>query len=424
MNAVRRAAEPVAAGIVGTVRWGRAHRLVLSGVALALTLVLGTAYILFGALRIDPGASQMTIRVNLPNSGGLLPGQDVTMRGVSIGRVSAVDLSEDGVVAVVRVDSQTRIPADTAVRVSGLSPAGEQYLDFRPDDDQGPYLANGAVVDADRTTTPPSIADVLASLEGTLDQIDPKDLEIIVNDLGVSPQGVEKLDSIVDGGIFMLSTLHTALPNTTSLLKSSKVMLATLGETAPAIRRMSADLRNVFTGVEKMEGGYRKLVDQGPGTLGAVDNLFADNSPTMVQLLGNLVTISKLSYLRVPALEAVWPDHRGSVLEAIGSTFRDGGTWGIVDVYERYVCDYDLPRKPPAIPDYPEPYLYTYCNDPDPAILVRGARNAPHPPGEEYLSGPPEGVDPTATADPTPRGPLSIPTPYGGPKVPLPPPPQ
>ncbi|WP_232715270.1 MlaD family protein [Gordonia metallireducens] len=421
---IRRAAEPVAAGLVGAVRWGRARRLILSGVALALTLVLGVAYLLFGALRINPGASQMTIRVNLLNSGGLLAGQDVTMRGVSIGRVSAVDLSESGVVAVVRVSTDTKIPADTAVRVSGLSPAGEQYLDFRPANGDGPYLTDNAVIDAKRTTTPTPIAEVLEGLQGTLDQINPEELEVVVKELGVSPQGVEKLDNIVNGGIFMLSTLHTALPNTTSLLKSSKVMLGTLGETAPKIRTMSADLRNVFTGVEKMDGGFRRLVDQGPATMAAVDTMFADNSPTMVQLLGNLVTISKLSYLRVPALEAIWPDHRGSVLEAIGSTFRDGGTWGIVDVYERYVCDYDLPRKPPAIPDYPMPYLYTYCNDPDPAILVRGARNAPHPAGEEYLSGPPPNVDPRATADPPPRGPLTIPTPYGGPKVPLPPPPQ
>ncbi|MCR8899282.1 MlaD family protein [Gordonia sp. GONU] len=421
---IRSAAEPVASGLVGVVRWGRARRLILSAIALALTLVLGVAYLLFGALRINPGASQMTIRVNLLNSGGLLAGQDVTMRGVSVGRVSAVDLSESGVVAVVRVSTDAKIPADTAVRVSGLSPAGEQYLDFRPANGDGPYLTDNAVIDAKRTTTPTPIAEVLESLQGTLDQINPEELEIIVKELGVSPQGVKKLDNIVNGGIFLLSTLHTALPNTTSLLKSSKVMLGTLGETAPRIRAMSADLRSVFTGVEKMDGGFRRLVDQGPATMGAVDALFADNSPTMVQLLGNLVTISKLSYLRVPALEAIWPDHRGSVLEAIGSTFRDGGTWGIVDVYERYVCDYDLPRKPPSIPDYPEPYLYTYCNDPDPAILVRGARNAPHPAGEEYLSGPPPNVDPRATADPPPRGPLSIPTPYGGPKVPLPPPPQ
>ncbi|MBD0862509.1 MCE family protein [Gordonia sp. zg691] len=421
---VRRAAEPVAAGIVGAVRWGRRRRLGLSAVALAVTLVVGVAYLLFGALRINPGASQISIRVNLLQSGGLLPGQDVTMRGVAIGKVDAVQLHESGVVALVRVSSEAKIPADTAVRVSGLSPAGEQYLDFRPVDSAGPYLTDDAVIDSRRTTTPTPIAEVLEALQGTLDQVNPEELSIIVQELGVSPQGVDKLDSIVNGGIFMLSTLHTALPNTTSLLKSSKVILGTLGETAPQIQAMSADLRNVFSGVARMDGGFRQLVEQGPSTLSAVDAMFTDNSPTMVALLGNLVTISKLSYLRVPALEAIFPDHRGSVLEAIGSTFRDGGTWGIVDVYGRYVCDYDLPRKPPAIPDYPEPYLYTYCNDPDPAILVRGARNAPHPPGQEYLSGPPPGVDPRATADPTPRGPLSIPTPYGGQQVPLPLPPQ
>ena len=74
-------------------------------------------------------------------------------------------------------------------------------------------------------------------------------------------------------------------------------------------------------------------------------------------------------------------------------------------------------NPPPSRPDYPEPYLYTYCDNPDPAVLVRGARNAPRPPGDD-TAGPPPGANPLATTDPTPSGPLTIPLPYGGPPLP------
>jgi hypothetical protein len=56
--------------------------------------------------------------------------------------------------------------------------------------------------------------------------------------------------------------------------------------------------------------------------------------------------------------------------------------------------------------------------NPDPSVLVRGARNAPRPPGDD-TAGPPPGYDPLARTDPTPVGPNTIPTPYGGPPLPL-----
>jgi len=83
--------------------------------------------------------------------------------------------------------------------------------------------------------------------------------------------------------------------------------------------------------------------------------------------------------------------------------------------------DYNLPRFPPSQADFPEPYRYTYCANPDPSVLVRGARNAPRPPGDD-TAGPPQGYDPVATTDPTPLGPNTIRTPYAGPVLPIEPP--
>jgi len=174
-------------------------------------------------------------------------------------------------------------------------------------------------------------------------------------------------------------------------------------------------------GISALDGGYRRLVGQTPGVLSAADNLFTDNSDTMVGLLANLVTVAQLSYVRVPALKALFPDYRGSALEAFISTMHDGGLWATADLYPRYTCDYGVPRHPPSAADYPEPFLNTYCRDDDPAVLIRGAKNAPRPPGDD-TAGPPPGANLGATADPTPRGRYTIPTPYGGPRLPIEPP--
>ena len=127
------------------------------------------------------------------------------------------------------------------------------------------------------------------------------------------------------------------------------------------------NLSQTFDGINKMRDGYRRLTDQTPGALASVDNLFTDNSDTMVQLLGSLATTSQLLYLRVPALNALFPDYRTSVLDALGSVMHDNGLWATGDIYPRYACDYGTPRRPPSSADYPEPFMYTYCRDDDPA---------------------------------------------------------
>lgn len=416
-------------GITAALRRGFAfyqqRRLGISALALLTMLVVGVTYVLFGTLQLNPLRGETLVRVQLAETGGLLPGQDVTLRGVPVGRVRDIELSDDGVVAVIALRHDARVPLDSDVRVSALSAVGEQYLDFHANTNAGPYLEDGSEVARDRTSTPVSLGTLLGNLDGSLSQIEPDKLTTVLEELRVGPQGPQKLAAILDGGAFMVSTLDSVLPQTVSLLNSSRVVLPTLHDVSPGLAATSADLSSILGGVEAMDGGYRRLLDNAPAAMTGLDNVIADNSPTMVQLLGNLLTISQVMYLRVPALqELFFPVYRdGSALEALGSTFRDGGVWGAVSLYQRYSCDYNLPKAPQGMLDHSEPYLYTYCPNPDPRYLVRGARNAPRPPGDD-TAGPPPGADPLRRADPTPQGPLTIPLPYGGPELPLPPPPS
>ncbi|MFI6773211.1 MlaD family protein [Nocardia sp. NPDC050412] len=410
--------EPPARALVYTARQISRHRLLTSCLGLLLVLVLGLGYLLLGSLQLDPFRSQYQVRIELAQSGGLLSGQDVTLRGVRVGRVRSVGVDGEKVVAVADIRSGVRIPRTGEVRVASLSAAGEQYLDFLPASESGPYLADGDVVAKERTSTPVTLATMLASMSGTLAQLDPARIEAIVRELGASSAAPEKLAAIVDGGMFLLSTLDSVLPQTVSLLHNSKAVLITLGDVAPGLQATAANLSQTMAGVGSMTGGYQTLVDNTPGALTAVDKIIADNSPTMVQLLGNLATTSQMAYVHVPALqEFFFPQQRtGSTLDAIISALHDGGVWAIASVYPKYACDYDLPRLPGTIPDSPEPYLHARCTNTDPSLMPRGAANAPRPPGDNTATIPP-GVDPQQRADPTPTGPYTVPQTYGGPFV-------
>ena len=393
----------------------------VSGISLVLMLVVSVTYLLVGVLHVRPLASSYPVTIQLAESGGLLPHQDVTLHGVRIGAVDSLTFTSQGVNATVSVDGDVRVPASAAVRVSGLSPAGEQYLDFSSGSDGGPFLSAGAVITRDRTTIPVTPAQLLVHADSVLAQADPAKIERIKRELSLSAEGPQKLTAIVDGGVFLLATLDSVLPETVSAIKDSRTVLSAAIDVNGGIAATARNLRGTLTGINRMDGGYRKLIDQAPRVLGATDDLFTDNSDTMVQLLANLATTARLSYVRVPALNALFPDYRGSALEAFSSTMHEHGLWVTADLYPRYACEYGVPRHPPSSADYPEPFLHTYCRDDDPAVLIRGAKNAPRPAGDD-TAGPPAGADLGSTSDPTPPGRYTIPTPYGGPALPIEPP--
>ncbi len=411
----------IADGIVGIVKAGHRNKAWLSAIALVLTLVVGLAYVSLGALRWNPLRSTYRATVELPASGGLLVNQDVTLRGVPIGKVTKLSIVPAGVNAEIRVNSSTKLSTTSKGRVAGLSAAGEQYIDFDGGTGDAPFIADGGTFKLGSTEVPVTFGELLAHSDGMLKQIDTEKLEIIKKELGMTNAGPQKINDIVEGGTFLISTLDGVLPQTTQLLNTSRITLQLVADKLDGMTVATDNFNKVFAGVNKMTGGFRQLTEQAPKTFGAVNDTFADNSDTMGQLLGDLTTVSELLYLRVPALNALFPSYRGSVFDAVSSTIHDNGLWVSADIYPRYTCDYGTPRQPPASADYLEPYMGTYCRDDDPAVLIRGAKNAPRPAGDD-TAGPPAGMDLGQQTDPSPEGRYSIPTPYGGPTLPMEPP--
>ncbi|MEZ0365260.1 MlaD family protein [Mycobacterium sp. pUA109] len=405
--------------VVDLVRAVAKRRILASCIGVALTLVTALAYVTVGGLGVNPAHTTISVRVLLRESGGLLVNQDVTVRGIPVGRVTAINFTEHGVEAVAAINGDARIPRDSPVRVSGLSAAGEQHLDFSPRHSGGPVLTDGTVIGEQQSSVPVSLAQIIDDSHGALAQLDPDQLTTLTRELRVGREGPKKLAAVFDGAIFLSSTLEGVLPQTVSLLRNTRTVFATLADVTPGLRRTTVDLQNVLSGVNRMDNGFRTLIDRGSGQLAQFDDFLTGNRDNIVQLLGNLTTVSQLLYLRIPALQDLWrPDH-GPLIDRISSIIHDGAVWGVGSfMYQTYRCDYNLPRRPPSQPDFPEPYRYTYCNNPDPAVLVRGARNAPRPPGDD-TAGPPPGFDPTAQTDPAPvYPPYTLPTPYAGPELP------
>ena len=93
-------------------------------------------------------------RWNCPRRAACTSSRNVTYRGVQVGKVTDVKLTENAAEATLTLDTSPKIPADLQADVRSVSAVGEQYVDLRPRTDSGPYLQDGSVIPVDDTTHP------------------------------------------------------------------------------------------------------------------------------------------------------------------------------------------------------------------------------------------------------------------------------
>ena len=81
------------------------------------------------------GIGSYNVNANFVAGGGLYQNANVTYRGVTIGRVESVGLTNDGVVAGMRLNTGTPVPENVTATVKSVSAVGEQYVDLVPPED-------------------------------------------------------------------------------------------------------------------------------------------------------------------------------------------------------------------------------------------------------------------------------------------------
>ncbi|MBB5915153.1 virulence factor Mce-like protein [Nocardia transvalensis] len=382
--------------------WVVGRRVALANIGLVVVLVVGAGYLAQYVLRFNPIPHVFTVTVELSTSGGILPGNDVTFRGTRVGRVSDVRVSGDGIAAVAEIEDSAKIPVGGAVHVGRLSAAGEQYLDFRPDTDTGPYLSDGGLVERARTSVPIPVQNVLTDLSGFIGGMNPDRLTVIIDELDKAlAGGPDRLRNMVSGISRAMAGLTDLLPQTRQLIENLEIIAETTSHAQPDLSTLTAAGSTLFQQATAADQEIRAFLDQGPGQLSTLGGVIAENQDPLTDLVTNFVAITKAAKLRQPAVEALFPALRQGI-QALGVPAHDGAYHTLVDFWPRPTCEYDtIPVAPQRPVTDTRVRLYNYCLTNDPALQVRGAANAPRPAVPDNGSGPPPGVSGNELSRPT-----------------------
>jgi phospholipid/cholesterol/gamma-HCH transport system substrate-binding protein len=338
------------------------------------------------------------VRVNLPESGGIFPNAEVTVRGVPVGRVKSLQLTPDGVQASLRIDKGVEIPTATLVKVSNLSAVGEQYVNLLPQQSAGPYLASGEALPLTAATTPLKVTTLLVDLNRLANSIGRPQLRTLVDELGKAFDGSgPELQQVLVQARSLTRSLTRLQPTTNRLLADGEQVLRTQRSLAEPLRRLSTGLDELTETIAEVDPSLRQILDEGPATLDATRKLIEENQANVGVLLGNLLTVAEIvaAPVRLSGL------NRQLVLlpRIVQGTFviqpGDGyARLGAVIDTSQAVCTkgYESSGTPPvepinlsSVPGNPSlrANVNAYCaNKPSSGIGVRGAANAVRPPGD------------------------------------------
>lgn len=268
--------------------------------------IVGVAVMLFAYMQVPTllGLGRINVKLELPAAGGLYRFSNVTYRGVEVGKVTDVELTENGAQATLTLDTSPKIPADLQAEVRSVSAVGEQYVDLRPRTDSGPYLQDGSVIEKDNTTIPQEVGPMLDQLNNLVGSI-PKDR---VSDLldeafkafnGAGPD----FQSLLDSASKITSDVNAVSDQARGLIDDSGPLLDSQAETADQIRTWARSLSGVTAQVAQNDPEVRAILQRGPGFAQEISSLLDQVKPTLPILLANLTTIGQILVTYNPSLE-------------------------------------------------------------------------------------------------------------------------
>lgn len=361
-------------------------------IGLTVIVYIGLRYADLGRYVGLPG--YYVVHVDLAQAGGAFPDGDVTYRGVTVGRIGAIELSQDGVVADLDIDdSAPPIPAKVQAVVANRSAVGEQYIDLRPKTGNGPYLTAGDTIPQQNTQTPLPVQDLLQSIDSLAASVPDQSLRTVVDELDNALQGQgPNLQTLLDTSGSLTTAATNDLPQTQQLINDSQTVLRTQNDESSALEAFGRNAELIAQQLDRSDPDLRSVIGNAPGAGQQISGLLKDNNPSLGDLIANLVNLADLAQTRETGITEFLSTSPAAIAAGSSVITGAGANFGLLpEFYNPLECVY-TPGLPDSRNTSPQP-MNTGASCPLPpssGINVRGSANAPQ--GAPWVSVAPTSV--------------------------------
>jgi phospholipid/cholesterol/gamma-HCH transport system substrate-binding protein len=354
---------------------------ILTAVAL---LVLGVYYLRIPSL---VGIGQYQLKAELPASGGLYPTSNVTYRGITIGKVTAVEPTEKGAEATMSIDSQFKIPLDASANVHSVSAVGEQYLDLVSDGKAHGFFSPGQTMT--KGTVPSEIGPALDTANRGLTVLPTDKISQLLDETAESVGGLgPALQRLVDSTQAIVGDFKTNINQVDDIIQNSAPILDSQAVSSNAIERWAHNLNILGGEAAQTDSHLKSVLSQAAPTADQVNSVFSGVRESLPQTLANLeivIDMLKRYHKGVEQILVIVPEY-SSIAQAISAPYEKNRQLALDLSFA-----FNLPppcltgfvpasewRSPADVSLAPVP-ADAYCKIPQdtPANVVRGSRNIP-----------------------------------------------
>jgi len=313
-------------------------------------LVLSAALVLLLAVQVLPTVFGSTYHIYgiFPTAGGVATNQEVSYRGVQVGRVGHMSLTRDAVKIEMIINSKWKIPKDgTRAQVQFKSAVGEQFIDLLPVSASGPMFHSGDVIPESLTQTPLQIEDLLKEFTVVLSSIDPKELGTVIHELGTGLTGhgpdlralIKALDQLATIGADRSGEIASLLSNSADLqdaFNSNSAEfergIAALNQVLATAAAHTSDLNRFFSSTRTLDTDIISLLN--------------DRKPQIDTVVSDLATVTRNTHKHLESLDLLLT-YLGPFLSDVSAAYAAPYfIFNMVENQQPVQCSYNPSSRP------------------------------------------------------------------------------
>jgi phospholipid/cholesterol/gamma-HCH transport system substrate-binding protein len=371
----------------------RLSRIQLTIFAIVTVVCVGAISAFYLHLPSAVGIGSYDITANFKAGGGLYQNANVTYRGVNIGRVESVGLTNDGVVADMRLNTNTPVPENVTATVKSVSAIGEQYVDLVPpapgnEPAAKANLRDGSNIPVDRTAVGQDIAGLLTQADKLVNSVGNSRIQDLLRETFKAFNGSgPELARLIQSSRLLVDEANSNYGQTTQLIDQAGPFLDAQVRSGDDIKSLADGLARFTTEVAHADPQLRSVLQTVPGAAQAANATFDGIRPSFPMLAANLANFGRIGVIYHKSIEqalVIFPALMAALITVGGGLPADeGGKLDFkVDLGDPPPCSTGFIPPPlirsPAdttLRDLPtDLYCKTAQNDPS---VVRGARNYP-----------------------------------------------
>jgi virulence factor Mce-like protein len=263
------------------------HPLPFAGLGLALLIAL--------IITISPGGSSHRVTAVFGGAVSLVPGLDVQVDGVAVGKVDSIKLDGNRAVVALAISKAWPLPQGTTatIRWGSTLGLGSRYVELTRGPASAPRLSDGAVIPERQTTTP-------VELDQLYNTFDPATRAHLRGAVAGTQAAVQGQGAALGGGIAasaqaltatngLLADLDQVEPQLTALVDQGARSTATLASRNGEIADLIGAASTTFTQFGTRTAAIQGALDQFAPALGETRTTLA-RAQTSLNLLDGLLT--------------------------------------------------------------------------------------------------------------------------------------